>query len=148
VSSGSGSEPEPSLIGGPSTFASRRALRLTRGWTDERPPRLVSFGTHEQPIGSAGTKGSRRRFSLDRTVQVEMLVDVNHSKRVYIRQGGSPPERVDEVRSETTLAEPLGFIRRRQEPSGNFPTGKADEVLDRELVVRTAHGIQFRKVTP
>ena len=127
----------------PNNFSTRRAARLAKGWTDDRSPRLGSFGTHAQPINSFGTKGTRR-YSPPRTVQVEMLVDVNHPKHVYARQEGSAPVRVDGVRSEPESREDIGTLRKRAEPSGHFPAGKTNDVLERALIVRNDAGAQFK----
>ena len=125
-----------------SNFSQRRAARLAKGWTDERSPRLVSFGMQEKPISASGTKGSRR-YSPPRTVRVEMLVDTEHPSHIYTRQEGCTPDRVGEVRSPDSK-EPLGTMRRRGELSGHFPAGKTDEVLSRVVILRSPDGDQIR----
>ena len=127
----------------PSNFSQRRAERLARGWTDERSPRLVSFGMEERSTGSFGRKGSRH-FSPPRRVQVEMLVDVKHPKHVYTREEGSFPVRVGETRSEAEYKEDLGTMRRRAVPSGHFPSGQTNEVLSRVVILRSPEGDQVR----
>ena len=126
-----------------SNFSQRRADRLAKGWTDERSPRLVSFGMEERSTGSFGKKGSRH-FSPPRVVRMEMLVDINHPKHMYVREEGSVVVRVGEVKGEPASNEPLGTMRKRAAPSGNFPAAKSDEVLSRAVILRSAEGDQIR----
>ena len=128
-----------------STFSTRRAERVARGWTDDLPPRLVSCGIHERAIEAFGTKGSRR-YSPSRRVRVEMLVDVKHPKHTYAREEGSVPVRIDQTRSEPPAKGDVGIIRRRAELSGYFPAGKSNEVLSKLVILRSPAGDQVRPV--
>lgn len=104
----------------PSSFASRKAERASRGELAPRPQRLVSVGITETWLEGLGP---RRKGQLAR---VELLVDIDTRKKFQRHLPNGTVEPLIHV-SNDPPPEPLGVITGHGISSGPFPPSLPDQ---------------------